>query len=635
MTFFQFARNNVRRNARAYSAYFLSSTFALLLFFLYATLADHPGLHKGYVAQSVITGMQVAEYIIFVFSFFSILYSMGSFLRGRNKEFGLLTILGISNQQLIEMVFLENMLMGLAAIAVGIGIGLIGSKLFLMLGSSILDIPALPFYIPTQALIVTTVAFLMLFILVSSVTALFIRRTTVQTLLKGSQRPKQEPRASLLLSVLALVLLIVAYVVALTDRQLAADATGTVPIFILVLTAVGTYLLYTQLSVFLLRVIKKRRNYSWRGTHLIWLSDLAYHLKDNARLFFAVAMLLSVAFTATSLLAVEKARESLNTDPFAFTFTFYQRNPTIEQPTEAMLEQTLKSHHLTYTTVQEPFVTQVQNKTQDRLLLMSITSYNHLAAVAQIQPLSVRLGEAVTFAKDLPSTIPNGQGKGQLRVVQSKLPTAFNQDSIKDLLVVTDQDYQQQHAPIHGLYVGYMMSDWKATTNLSLGLVDRVIEIIDTKVFSHPGYNQLDVFTFTSHALDYLTQYQLPNVLLFIGLFTAIIFLIASCSFLYFRLYTILNENKEQYRAIAKIGLMETEMRTSMTIQVAVLFFAPFLMAVLNTICAMVAVQNNISAGTQVLLPTVETIGFFLVIQVMYFSIVRVQYLHQVKQALV
>ena len=125
MTFFQFANNNVRRNVRAYSAYFLSSTFAILMFFLYAILANHPDLQKGYVSPNIITGMQLAQYIIFAFSFFSILYSMGSFLRGRNKEFGLLTILGISNRQLIGMIFLENMLLGVAPIVAGrvLGVG--------------------------------------------------------------------------------------------------------------------------------------------------------------------------------------------------------------------------------------------------------------------------------------------------------------------------------------------------------------------------------------------------------------------------------------------------------------------------------------------------------------------------------
>ena len=630
MTFFQFASNNVRRNARAYSAYFLSSSFAIVMFFLYATLAGHPDLHKGYVTQSVITGMQVAEYIIFVFSFFSILYSMGSFLRGRNKEFGLLTILGISNQQLIWMVFLENMLLGIAALMVGVVVGLIGSKLFLLLGSSILDIPALPFYVPTQALLTTVVAFIVLFFLVSIVTTLFTRHNTVQTLLKGSQRPKHEPRISLLLAVLAAVLLIVAYVWALTYHQSLADSTPTIPLLILVMIAIGTYLLYTQLSVFLIGVLKKRRSYYWRGTHMLWLSELTYNMKDNARLFFVVAMILSVVFTATGTLAVLKAREHLSTNPFAFTLTFYQRNPTVEQPAEAVLQQTLDGNHLTYIRVQEPFITQVDDITQNTFVLMSVTRYNHLAALVHMHSLSVQPGEAVAFDNRLPSTIPAGQSKGHLRVVQSKLPMALNQNSIRDLVVVTDQDYQQQIAHIHGLYIGYMMLEWKATTNLSSDLLTRESEII-----SRTGSNQLDSFDFTSRALYYLTEYQLPNVTLFIGLFTALIFLIASCSFLYFRLYTTLNENREQYRAIAKIGLTETEMRASVTIQVAVLFFAPFLMAGLNTVCAMVVVQNNTHAGTQVLLPTVGTVGFFLSIQVMYFFIVRMQYLNQLKRALV
>ncbi len=636
MTFFQFVRNNVRRNTRAYSAYFLSSTFAILLFFLYATLAGHPDLlHKGYVAQQVITGMHVAEYIICVFSFFSILYSMGSFLRGRNKEFGLLSILGMSNQQVIGMVFLENMLLGLASILVGTGVGLILSQLFLLLGSSLLDIPFLPFYLPTQALLTTVVAFLVLFVLVSGVTTLFIRHTTVQSLLKGSRRPKSEPRASLLLAVLALVLLIVAYVVALTDRQMAADATGSVPILILVLTAIGTYLLYTQLSVFLIQAIKKRRSYSWRGMHLLWLSDLAYHMKENARLFFIVAMLLSVAFTSTGILVSYKVGQTLSTNPFAFTFTFYQRDPTVEQPAEAMLQQTLNTHHVAYTRVTEPFIIQVDATTQNILVLMSMTSYNHLAAEVQMHPLSLRSGEAMAFNSEVSSTIAAGQGKALLHVVLSKLPSVVNQEAIRDLVVVTDQDYQQRIAPIHGLYIGYVVSNWKATTAFSTDLEIRESDMSAKEVLSNTGSIQLNSFAFTSRAFYYYLEYQLPNVSLFIGLFTALIFLIASCSFLYFRLYTILNENREHYRAIAKIGLTETELRGSVTIQIAVLFFAPFLMAVLNTVCAMGALKNNTSAGTQVLLPTVETIGFFLVIQVIYFSIVRVQYVHHVKQALV
>ncbi len=60
-------------------------------------------------------------------------------------------------------------------------------------------------------------------------------------------------------------------------------------------------------------------------------------------------------------------------------------------------------------------------------------------------------------------------------------------------------------------------------------------------------------------------------------------FLIALCSFLYFRLYTTLNENTiELLRKLPHGDRDESKCR----LQVAVLFFAPFLMAGLNLLKA-------------------------------------------------
>ncbi len=81
--------------------------------------------------------------------------------------------------------------------------------------------------------------------------------------------------------------------------------------------------------------------------------------------------------------------------------------------------------------------------------------------------------------------------------------------------------------------------------------------------------------------------------------------------------------------------LYEAIMGSSVTVQMITLFFAPFLMAVLNTVFAMIVLKNNEHAGTEVLLPVAGTIGLFLAIQVVYYLVVRAQYLFQVKQALV
>src|SRR5690625_1040086 len=108
MTFRQFAFNNVARNKRLYAAYFLSSLFTVMVFFTFANFAFHPTLTGGDMNEKVVLGLGVAGGIIYLFSFFFIMYSMSSFLQSRKREFGLLMIQGMSTRQIRFMVFLDN-----------------------------------------------------------------------------------------------------------------------------------------------------------------------------------------------------------------------------------------------------------------------------------------------------------------------------------------------------------------------------------------------------------------------------------------------------------------------------------------------------------------------------------------------
>src|SRR5690625_5254799 len=96
MTFRQFALNNVFRNKRFYAAYFLSSLFTVMVFFTFVNFAFHPDLSGDGMHSNVTQGMVAAGSIIYVFSFFFILYSMSSFLQSRKREFGILMIQGMS-----------------------------------------------------------------------------------------------------------------------------------------------------------------------------------------------------------------------------------------------------------------------------------------------------------------------------------------------------------------------------------------------------------------------------------------------------------------------------------------------------------------------------------------------------------
>ena len=65
-------------------------------------------------------------------------------------------------------------------------------------------------------------------------------------------------------------------------------------------------------------------------------------------------------------------------------------------------------------------------------------------------------------------------------------------------------------------------------------------------------------------------------------------------AFFYFRMYTDLTNEQEKYITISKIGVTDTEMKRSATIQLSILFFIPYIMASIHTMFATKMLQDVI-----------------------------------------
>ncbi|MNC27485.1 ABC transporter permease protein YxdM [compost metagenome] len=82
------------------------------------------------------------------------------------------------------------------------------------------------------------------------------------------------------------------------------------------------------------------------------------------------------------------------------------------------------------------------------------------------------------------------------------------------------------------------------------------------------------------------------NLMLFVGLFISCVFFVASGSFLYFRLFSDLNDDKQKYRSITKVGLTDKELEKVTTLQLALLFFVPLAVSLIHSSVALYALHN-------------------------------------------
>ncbi|MCT9853026.1 ABC transporter permease [Priestia megaterium] len=620
MTFRQFAFNNVIRNKRLYVAYFLSSLFTVMVFFTFSIFANHPVLNGDDMSSSVTTGMNAAAGIIYVFSLLFVLYSMSSFLQSRKKEFGLLMMQGMSMKQIRLMVFIENMLIGFSATLGGIFLGLVFAKAILLLAENVFIIEhALSFYFPVKAIIVTFVSFTILFFFISIFVTYILRSKKLMELIKGSKISKGEPKSNLFLTVLAVLLLGAGYVGALL-AQGAMVVGAMIPVSIVV--CIGTYLLFTQLSVFIIGRLRKNERVFWFKTNMLLFSDLAFRMKDNARTFFMVAMVSTVAFCAIgSLFGFQTVMTSSVKSTYAASFS-YKPSKDNEKQNVAFINKTLKEENIK--AYSEHTMLDYYKVGREKTLIVNQSDFNRFALLTGETPINLKNGQVMVVdfigtnlkpKRDLLNEtikLTSGSTLRAKEIIQSKsLPVSGS------YYIVSDEDYSQLPKPEdEQSYYAWQAQDGK----------DRVIAA------SEKLYKKLPRSEIT--AVDYEIYEIMKGYgpILFVGLFIGIVFFVSAGSFLYFRLYMDLDEDKQKFKSISKMGLTDKELKKVLNRQTMILFFVPIVVALIHGAVALTALSHLFYFN--LFKESVIVLSVFLVIQIAYFFIVRFFYTKQIKASI-
>lgn len=647
MNFPQFAFNNVRRNSRAYFAFFLSSAFMVMIFFSYSVFIYHPSITNIALGANSASGMQIASYIVFIFAFFFVLYSISAFLKMRNLEFGILMILGARPGQINKLILIENMLIGMLSIVTGTSFGMLLSKLFLLLSTTIMGMEPLPFYWPMKALIITSISFISLFLVISIFTLLFIRKHQVLELLKGNVKPKKEPRVSFLFSLFGFLLLTIG---ALAIRKQLSPSS----LLVAAVTGIaGTYFFYSQLSVLGIRLLKLSRKRLWRGTNLLWISEMSYKIKDNARMLFLVTVVTSIACMASGfLLSINQANtEHYKKTSFAMNYSNY--NPKGEMPDLGHIHNKLQNAKVEYTENKVDLISaSIQGIDKETILNIDIISqseFNQLAPqmnVPEVGPLSEK--EAVlllsphiqtqNYAANQTVLLKN-QKDEELLLKELRTPKIHPMDPMASSLLIVDDSFYDKFssaAKYTRPYVRYLYTipAWDGPTpedNSPEAVITR--ELIQWSKASNSANHQNNALL-TARADSYLSTKQGTAIFSFIGIFIALIFSLSSASFLFFKLHTELNTDKQMYNALSKIGLSTKEMSASATKQISVLFYIPIVIATIQTLVVIRPILKQMNI-TDVTLPVLITSGTFLAVQTLYFIIARSRYIHSLKKIMV
>ncbi len=578
MTFKDVVIRNFKGSLKKYFAYFLSSSFSIMLFFMYATLIMNKEL-QGREGADVLTYIfPITMVSIAIFSVFFINYAHSAFIKGRNKEFGVYISLGMNAKELRKLINTENILISSASLFTGIGVGTLFSRLFQMVILSLLDIKDIKYSLDYQPFLLTLAVFILIFVTVMARTSLKMRKIDISSLLKEARKSEGKEYNKLDpifggLGLLIMVLSVVFLIIIANDEAL--NSNPLVLMIYMITAFLGVYLALSNGGNLIVHLIKKSRLYH---KNILTVSELHHKFNQNKKIIF----ILSVLSTMTIFLV-------------ASPFSLFSLSETIAEMDKNHLEyvETAGINKLPEGTLDEILEGQEikDNKTLKFIFLSTKESSNDLKNCKPViseeeynqltgNKLVVAEGEAYNIVIDWR---PGNHGiepgstheyydennnysyhfidsrKGDWITGTASFPT----DAI---IVISNVDYEKLSNKVTDQNIGYYhminFKNWKNS------------EATIKSLRSELGDNELKVTSVIDTYEELKSGY---SVFLFVSTVMGILFFVAGGSVLYFKQFTELSEAKVTFKKLYKIGITDKEMRSIVGKELLVVFFLPLL----------------------------------------------------------
>ena len=627
MDFFTFSLNNVLRDKESYVAFWLSSVFSIVVFFVFSANMNHPQLAQSESIQDI---MRVAAAFIAVYSLGFLGLSLNAFLKRKRRLYGALRTMGMTKRQVALSIMLESLLIGASAIAVGLIVGLVFGHLMVMLMARIIRIEDVAYQFPIVSIAQTAVTFVVIFLVASAVQARGICRRPIVELLASKVDESRGMRFSKPLAVLGIALLacgcgaclfgVIPPVRAFLEPH--DELAGIIPWFIVGCTFAGIFLVYRQFSFLVLSWLARSRYYLEEG-NAIWMSGLRDRIKGSVMTMFVSTVMLAMSFSAiiVSLAFVTTVRADISQDiPFGIGYFSYGDNARESSDIDE-IETQLDANGVAYT--EDSYDMLQTEKTIFGTKFIAQSAYERQSGTTLALDDGQAVGISGTPDSEDSVEAPNGVS---FKVVGTSAPVLDDAKRFGSY-VVTDADWQRLHEVGGLVNVRAFMFD--VDDEGQAQEVRMACESVrETIGFGLSGGED---FLFIPRIETIVLQEYSYEIYTYISFMLSIVFIVASISLIYFRLLSDVRENLPVMRNLNRMGLSVAQVLRIQKRQLQVLFSLPIGFAVVLTGFAMAFLMSIDAASAHIFVRMAATIGPLIVLEAMLFMVLNGRFEAQVR----
>jgi len=582
---------NLLRNSRYYGPYLASCSAVAAMYYILRFLTWNEVISTVRGAAYLQAMMSIGCFVVSLFAAVILLYANSFVMKRRQRELGLYGVLGLEKRHIAALCAWETMMCAAITIAGGIALGILLSKLILLLLLKAVRIPVqFGFEISGRGAADTAVLFAVLFGLTLVCNLIRLGRAKPIELLRSQQTGEREPKTRRLLAVLGALSLTGGYVVALITRDPVEALVKFFPAVLLVM--IGTYCLFTAGSIAMLKYLRGKPSYYYQTRHFAAVSGMLYRMKQNAVglsniCILASMVLVTVSGTACLYLGAEESLDNKYPNDILVTQTMEEGTgieDLLATVRKAAAEQGRQVRTLRYETAAvfravysgNTLRTDLnQPGTLTEVTVITAEDYTRLTG------RSISLGEneilAFRSAGTLPETLFWEETPLHVAEPMEDFPAGdaavVSNEAVLGLVAdgqlaerLMNQDLARR--------VFRIRLDTDGTEEEKLALAERLLAVSE------------GAFSVTSHQDMALEFYAMYGGFLFLGLFLGLLFLMATVLIIYYKQISEGYEDQRRYRIMQQVGMTRREVRASVRSQILLVFFLPLGMAGLHIAAA-------------------------------------------------
>lgn len=670
--YFKLALENVRKSFKVYRIYFLTLALAVSIFYSFNSIeSQHAMYDLNKSTQSYINVLTQSIEIISVFVSFIlgslILYANNFLIKKRKKELGIYRTLGMGNFKISQVLVIETAIVGVISLLVGLLIGFILSQGLSALTSQLfeVDMSKYKFIISTKSIQKTIVYFGIIFSIVMVFNFISIARYKIIDLINADKKVEnlkfRNPIIYILTFSLSVYLLLTSYKLILKVGIM--GFTNYIFLKVIGFGILGTFLFFYSLSGVFILIIEKNKKIYFKGLNIFTVKQLNSKINTNFLSISVISLMifLTIGILSTGISFKDALEKSLrNSTPFdASAYKFIDKDEkikTVEDSLNALNFKFDDTEKYTYFTIydsgiklknliDEKYVKNKNtiNETFDfaKLELMKISDYNNIRKLEGKKSIYISPNEVILtsnrseylnifkdafgktrkinlYGKDY--NLKNGE------VYEETLKSSEFLENIATLIV--NDSVVENAKPVSSNLNVQFTGDYNKSEKKFESLFDSFKE-------GKINYDKVGFLNGNTKQIIYTSQKNAITIIIFIGMYLGIIFLISSMAILAIQQLSEASDSIERYKSLMRLGVNEKMINKAIFIQTLIYFALPISLAFIHSIVGIKVVSEFITLldKPNIKYSSISTAVILIIVYLSYFYITYIGYKNIVKNS--